>query len=307
MTGEKDNPLTGGVYTLLLTPYNEDGSKFDPLSMSRQIDYVLDAGVNGLVACGKAGEFEDLNLDEIEQVLSHVVEHVNGRVPVGLGAISVDLDEGIKVARIASRQGASIAMVKKKSYQDLRSFFLKMADEIPVMIYDMTDNGSLDMQKDVLPIVHFCDRVVAMKVSGDVGSFDVLRKEVLSIPCLCGSDMYTLITYGTGSDGVVAGSAAVMPEREVALHKLVKEEQWDEARTYFVEKMLPMIAYGGQLLPYNYSTMKHILKWKGIIDHVFVRPPYRAAYDWHLREVEKLAQKMGIINTVEKTIGQAVV
>ena len=35
-----------------------------------------------------------------------------------------------------------------------------------------------------------------------------------------------------------------------------------------------MIVYGGQLLPYNYSTMKHILKWKGVIDHVVVRPPY---------------------------------
>lgn len=302
MTSEKDIQLTGGVYTLLLTPFNEDGSKFDPLSMSRQIDYVLDAGVNGLVACGKAGEFEGLNLNEIEQVLGHVVEHVNGRVPVGLGAISVDTDEGIKVARIASKQGASFAMVKKKSYQDLRSFFLKMADEIPVMIYDMTDNGSLDMQKDVLPIVHSSERIVAMKVSGDVGSFDVLKNEGLSIPCLCGSDMYTLITYGAGSDGVVAGSAVVMPEREVALHKLVKEAKWEAARTYFVEKMLPMIAYGGQLLPYNYSAMKHILKWKGVIDHVYVRPPFRAAYDWHLKEVEKLAQKMGVIDSVEKTV-----
>ena len=302
MTSEKDIHLKGGVYTLLLTPFNKDGSKFDPLSMSRQIDYVLDAGVNGLVACGKAGEFEGLNLYEIEQVISHVVEHVNGRVPVGLGAISVDLDEGIKVARIAAKQGASFAMVKKKSYQDLRSFFLKMADEISVMIYDMTDNGSLDMQKDVLPIVRSCDRIVAMKVSGDVGSFDALKTEALTIPCLCGSDMYTLITYGAGSDGVVAGSAAVMPEREVALHKLVKEEKWEDARNYFVEQMLPMIAYGGQLLPYNYSTMKHILKWKGVIDHVIVRPPFRAAYDWHLREVENLAKKMGIINPVEKAM-----
>ena len=123
MTNGNGTQLSGGVYTLLSTPFNEDGSKFDPHSMSRQIDYILNGGVHGLVACGKAGEFEGMNLNEIEQVLDHVLEHVNGRVPVGMGIISVDLDEGMKAAKIASRSGASFAMVKKRSYQDLPLIF----------------------------------------------------------------------------------------------------------------------------------------------------------------------------------------
>ena len=76
----------------------------------------------------------------------------------------------------------------------------------------------------------------AEAIQGNVGSFDTLKTEALTISCLCGSDMYTLITYGVGSDGGVAGSAAVMSECEVALHKLVKEEKWKDARNYFVEK-----------------------------------------------------------------------
>ena len=59
-----DSKLSGGVYTLLSPPFNEDGSLFDPRSMSREIDYILEGGVDGLVACGKAGEFEGMNLNE---------------------------------------------------------------------------------------------------------------------------------------------------------------------------------------------------------------------------------------------------
>ncbi len=294
MTKGSDIQLSGGVYTLLSTPFSEDGSKFDPQSMSRLIDYILDGGVHGLVACGKAGEFEGMNLNEIEAVLDHVLEHVNGRVPVGMGIISLDLDEGMKAAKIASRKGASFAMVKKRSYKDLHSFFLKIAEEVPVMLYDMTNEGRLNMQKDVLPIIRDCDRIAALKVSGDIGSYEVLKHESLSIPALCGSDMYSLITYIAGSDGVIAGSAAVMPDHEVVLYDLVQEKKWDEARAHFYENMIPLITFITPD-PYAFSVAKHILQWKGIIDHATTRPPYPKADDWHLEEIKKLAQTLKII------------
>ena len=295
MTIANDIKLKGGVYTLLLTPFNEDGSLFDPHSMSRQIDYILESGVDGLVTCGKAGEFEGMNLNEIEEVLDFVLGHVNGRVPVGMGIISVDLNDAMKAAKIASRKGANFAMVKKRSYNDLHSFFLKVADEIPVMLYDMTNEGKLSMLHDILPIVNDCDRIAALKVSGDIGSFDVLRHEANSIPALCGSDMYSLITYLCGSDGVIAGSAAVMPHHEVILYKLVKAEKWNEAREHFYNKMLPLITFITPD-PYAFSVAKHLLKWKGIIDHATTRLPYPKADDWHLEEIKKLATKLEIID-----------
>ena len=163
------------------------------------------------------------------------------------------------------------------------------------MLYDMTNEGRLNMQKDVLPIVHGCNRIAALKVSGDIGSFEVLKHETLSIPALCGSDMYSLITYLAGSDGVIAGSAAVMPNHEVVLYDLVKADKWDEARSYFYEKMIPLITFITPD-PYAFSVAKHVLKWKGIIDHATTRPPYPKADDWHLEEIKKLVKKMKIID-----------
>ena len=86
--------------------------------MRRQIDFVLEPGVSAVVACGKAGEFEGQSLEEIEVVLTTVLEHVNGRVPVGMGIISVEEDRGLPEAELATRCGADFAMTKKLTRVD---------------------------------------------------------------------------------------------------------------------------------------------------------------------------------------------
>ena len=92
MTASKDAPelrsvesgeVIKGVMALLFTPFTNDGFRFDPASMRRQFDFVRESGVSSVVACGKAGEFEGQSLEEIEEVLTTVLEHVNGRVPGG--------------------------------------------------------------------------------------------------------------------------------------------------------------------------------------------------------------------------------
>ena len=47
--------------------------------MRRQLDFVLESGVSALAACGSAGESERQSLEEIEEVLGTVIDHVDGR------------------------------------------------------------------------------------------------------------------------------------------------------------------------------------------------------------------------------------
>ena len=89
-----------GVTALLFTPFTGEGHLIDAVSMGRQVDRVLAAGVDNVVACGKAGEFEGLQPAEIEQVLSIVVDQVGGRMPVGMGIISVEEEEALQAAAI---------------------------------------------------------------------------------------------------------------------------------------------------------------------------------------------------------------
>ena len=284
-----------GVVTLLLTPFSADTETLDLESMRRQIEFVLDAGVSALVACGKAGEFEGMTLDESERVLSFVMEQVDGRVPVGMGIISVELDQGIPAAEVAARCGADFAMVKKLSTKNLREFFLEIAERIPVMLYDQTNEGNLDVETQVLPLVKECQRIMTVKVSGNVYTFEYQKSEVPDTSLICGWDMFSLLAYRSGADGVVAGSAAFMPEHEVKLHQLSQAGRWDEARELFYERMLPYILYATHD-PYAFSVSKLLLHWRGIFDSPLVRPPYANTPEWMQQEVHALAKRLDLID-----------
>ena len=282
-----------GVVTLLFTPFSPDTTTLDLKSMRRQVDFVLDAGVSAVVACGKAGEFEGMTLDETEQVLTAVLEHVAGRVPVGMGIISVELDGGMPAAQVAARCGADFAMVKKLSKKGLREFFLPIAEQLPVMLYDQTNEGNLDVEAQVLPLMKECEQIVAVKVSGNVYSFAQIKEEVRDTALICGWDVFSFMAYQSGADGVVAGSAAFMPDREVELHRLAQAGRWDEARELFYDRMLPYICFATPD-PYAFSASKLLLHWRGIIDSPLTRPPYKNAPEWLQQELYALAHRMDL-------------
>ena len=287
--------VVDGVVALLFTPFSADGRRFDAAGMRRQLDFVLESGVSAVVACGKAGEFEGQSLEEIEEVLSTVLAHVRGRIPVGMGIISVEEDRGVPAAELAARCGADFAMTKKYGKRDLHGFFSQIAARIPVMLYDQTNEGNLDVAGEVLPLVAAIERIMTVKVSGNVYAFDQLKRAAPQAAYICGWDTFSLPAYISGSDGVVAGSAAFMPEREVELHRLVQAQAWDDARRLFYHRMLPMIAYCTPD-PYAFSVCKLILHWKGLFDSPLVRPPYRNAPPWLQRELRELAQQLGLVD-----------
>ena len=287
--------VVDGVVALLFTPFTADGSRFDAAGMRRQLDFVLESGVSAVVACGKAGEFEGQSLEEIEEVLNTVLAHVRGRIPVGMGIISVEEDRGVPAAELAARCGADFAMTKKFGKRDLHGFFSQIAERIPVMLYDQTNEGNLDVAGEVLPLVESIERIMTVKVSGNVYAFDQLKRAAPQVTYICGWDTFSLPAYISGSDGVVAGSAAFMPEREVELHRLVQAHEWDDARRLFYHRMLPMIAYCTPD-PYAFSVCKHILHWKGLFDSPVVRAPYLNAPPWLQRELRELAQQLGLVD-----------
>ena len=298
MTGRRateSGHIIEGVTALLFTPFTADAKSFDSESMRRQIDRALDGGVSAVVACGKAGEFEELSLSEVEEVLSFVVDHVAGRVPIGSGIISVDGDKGLQAADAAARCGVDFAMVKKRSSEGLRDFFLQVAERVPVMLYDMTDEGGLDVEDEVVPLVGECERILALKVSSNVYSFGRLREALPDVPLSCGWDAFSPMAYLSGADGVVAGSASVMPAQEVELHRLAKSGQWDEARALFYERMLPLIAYATPD-PYAFPVCKHLLYWNGVLESPVVRPPYEPVPAWMADEISILARRLELID-----------
>ena len=77
-------------------------------------------------------------------------------------------------------------MTKKLTRADLHGFFSRIAERIPVMLYDQTNEGTLDVDGEVLPLVAAIERIMTVKVSGNVYSFDRLKDAAPQATCICG-------------------------------------------------------------------------------------------------------------------------
>ena len=74
-------PRYQGVFPVVPTTFHADGS-LDLESQRRCVDFMIDAGSNGLCILANFSEQFSLSDEEREQITRAVLEHVAGRVPV---------------------------------------------------------------------------------------------------------------------------------------------------------------------------------------------------------------------------------
>lgn len=177
---------------------------------------------------------------------------------------------------------------------DTMDYFRKLADTIPVMIYDLGVRGELSIEKDILPLTQETENVVALKISG-LPDKTYEAKKFLDIPALCGWDMMSLLSYEMGSDGVISGSATLVPQDEVELYKLACEKRWEEARELYYSKLLPLLNYC-TFDPHAYSVCKYVLYWQGLIATPAVRPPNPDAGEARQQEMRQVLHKIGVLS-----------
>ncbi len=145
-------PRYRGVFPVVPTTFTESG-ELDIASQKRCVDFMIDAGSNGLCILANFSEQFVLSDDE-RQVLSRaILEHVGGRVPV----IVTTTHFGTRVCAERSRQaqdmgaamvmvmppyhGATVRMPEERIYEFYAA--LSGAIRIPIMIQDAPVSGTL--------------------------------------------------------------------------------------------------------------------------------------------------------------------
>lgn len=114
------------VYAAIATPLDAAGA-FDKPAMSRLIQNLYRAGVDGVVPCGTTGEGPSLSVAERLEIIKHCVSARDGRgVIAGTGCQS--LSDTITLSRAALAAGADACLV-------LPPFFFKQAGENGVIAW----------------------------------------------------------------------------------------------------------------------------------------------------------------------------
>ena len=99
-----------GTYVAMVTPFTSD-KQIDEEGFRSNINFLIDNGVNGLLAAGTTGESATLTHDEHHKIIEILVDEVDGRVETLAGAGSNSTDEAVSLIKFSGDVGADAALV----------------------------------------------------------------------------------------------------------------------------------------------------------------------------------------------------
>ena len=116
-----------GIYPMLYAFFDGDGG-LDRAAMRRQIDFCVEAGVQGLAVLGLATEVDKLSAEERRLLLDWTVEALGGRLPLAVTVFGNSVEEQAGFLAAVEAAGADWAILQPPrrpglSEADCRDFF----------------------------------------------------------------------------------------------------------------------------------------------------------------------------------------
>ena len=216
-----------GVLPALITPFTDDGSAIDTGALTALVDRVINAGVGGLVPGGSTGEFTTLTNGERRLLVEVTVEAAAGRVPVVAGTGALSTRETVELSVHAEQAGAAAVMVVPPfydalSWRELVAHYTAVADaiDVPIMYYNLPSATGVKLtaaQLSELPISSLKD------TGGDfAAATELIQTDGPTL--LNGWDTLTFAALAAGVSAVVWGTASIIPEQCVELHRLLIDD-----------------------------------------------------------------------------------
>ena len=212
-----------GVVVQILTPIDED-EKIDEKKLRKQVDYVIEGGVLGILAFGSNGEFYMVEEDEMERGLQIIIDQTAGRVPVYFGIGAISTKKCCRLAKMARKYGAAgisilQPMFLKPTEKELFLHFKTIADcvpGLPVLLYNNPGRVGYTMSGSLVErLAHEVENIVGMKdTSGDITQTAefIRRTRDVDFKVFGGKDTLLYASLCHGAVGGVCTAANFMPE-----------------------------------------------------------------------------------------------
>lgn len=275
--------LFEGIMPPLSTFFDDEGN-FDPKAQGEAIDRVIEAGVQGILVLGSAGEFFSMTVAERKKIAEFCIKHAAGRVKVLVGTGSCSLSETIELTEHAGKAGADGVLVINPYYSPmsrecLRRHYLTIADAspIPVLVYNFPAMTKQDIPADlIIELAKSHPNIVGLKDS--VTDVAHTRAVILATnevrPDFCvfsGFDEHILNNLALGGVGGIPGTANFAPEVTVGLYNAFKAGDYQKAFAFHRRAAALSAVYGIET-PY-FGTLKEAAKLVGLKVGSAVLPP----------------------------------
>ncbi|MDC0610405.1 4-hydroxy-tetrahydrodipicolinate synthase [Vibrio sp.] len=258
-----------GTYTVLITPFTEDGSAIDVPALENLVNWQIEQGIHGLIPLGSTGEFLSMTREERQLVTETVIRTANGRVPVLMGTGAEWTKESVELSKEAESMGADGVMIIPPFYScpnddELFKHYKTIGESIsiPIMIYNNPATANVDLTPEIVSRLSYIDTVNYIKES----TLEVTR--VRDIIELCGDRMNVFAgilgyeSFWLGAVGWVAVASNLIPNSCAKMFELAVDQQRKDEALRLYREILPIIkAVGG---PHYVAASKAGLSMMGM-------------------------------------------
>ncbi|MBQ1182084.1 MAG: 4-hydroxy-tetrahydrodipicolinate synthase, partial [Phascolarctobacterium sp.] len=203
----------GRLLTAMVTPFNEDGS-VNCEAAADFAEWLLANGSDGLVVEGSTGEAATMFMDEKIEVLKAVVERVNGRAPVIVGAGTNCTASTIELVNAVEACGVDGLLVvgpyyNKPTQEGYYQHFAAVAKSttLPIIVYNVPGRtGSNIEPKTIARLAAEFPNIVAVKeAAGNVAqTAELFRVLPENVTIYSGDDGLVLPFMSVGARGVIS-------------------------------------------------------------------------------------------------------
>lgn len=227
-----------GVGAAMITPFTKDG-RVDYEALARMVDYVIDGGVDYIVALGTTAETPTLYMPERAVIAMYITDHIRGRVPLVMGCGGNSTSEVLDQLREFDLRGADAILsvtpyYNKPSQEGLFQHFKTVSEHspLPVILYNIPGRSGVNMTAETtLRCARELKNVIGIKeASGDIEQMQqILDNRPEGFLVLSGDDGMAIELMRRGGDGVISVAANAFPERFMSCINHAKAGDFDTA------------------------------------------------------------------------------
>ena len=228
-----------GVGVALVTPFTEEG-QVDYQALGDMVNYVIEGGVDYIVALGTTAETPTLYNSERAVIAMYTAHKINGRVPLVMGCGGNSTSEVLDQLREFDLRAADAILCvtpyyNKPSQEGLYQHFKTIAEHspLPIILYNIPGRTGVNMTAETtLRLAREIPKIIGIKEAS--GNLEQMQQIIDNRPegflVLAGDDGIAIELMERGGDGVISVAANVFPKRFMASINLAKQRNYTAAR-----------------------------------------------------------------------------
>jgi 4-hydroxy-tetrahydrodipicolinate synthase len=210
-----------GTGVAIITPFRKDGS-IDFKALEKLIEHLVKGKVEYIVALGTTGESATLSKEEKAAVTEHILDVVNGRIPVVKGIGGNNTAEVIHAIEHAELKGIEAILsvspyYNKPSQQGIYEHYaaISAASHLPIILYNVPGRTNSNITADTtLRLANDFDNIIGVKeASGNFAQImQIIKYKPKDFLVISGDDLITLPMIACGANGVISVIANAWPK-----------------------------------------------------------------------------------------------